>query len=134
MAVLFITHDLGVVAETAQSVVVMYAAQVVEQAPVGALFRAPRHPYTAGLLEAMPQIALQRGHDPVAIPGAVAQAHSWPAGCRFNPRCGHRREGPCTTAPVALRQIGDAVTRCIRAEEIGGALLLQATGREMQQA
>ena len=76
MSVLFITHDLGVVAEIARSVVVMYGAQVVESAPVDELFRSPRHPYTSGLLEAMPQVALDRGHAPVAIPGVVAQAHS----------------------------------------------------------
>lgn len=113
MSVLFITHDLGVVAKIASRVVVMYGAQVVEQAPVVTLFRAPRHPYTAGLLEAMPQVALERGHDPVAIPGVVAQAHAWPRGCRFNPRCTLRQDGPCTTDAIPLTSYGDALSRCV---------------------
>ena len=113
MSVLFITHDLGVVAKIASRVVVMYGAQVVEQAPVGTLFRSPRHPYTAGLLEAMPQVALERGHDPVAIPGTVAQAHAWPRGCRFNPRCTLRQDGPCTTDAIPLTSYGDGLSRCV---------------------
>jgi oligopeptide/dipeptide ABC transporter ATP-binding protein len=119
MSVLFITHDLGVVADIARSVVVMYAAQVVEAGSVGALFRAPRHPYTGGLLEAMPQVALERGHDPVAIPGTVARPHAWAAGCRFHPRCGFRRDTICTTTPIPLVSDGDARVRCARAEAIG---------------
>ncbi len=113
MSVLFITHDLGVVAKIASRVVVMYGAQVVEQGPVGTLFSAPRHPYTAGLLEAMPQVALERGHDPIAIPGTVAQAHAWPRGCRFNPRCSLRQDGPCTTDPISLAPRDDGLSRCI---------------------
>ena len=66
-----------------------------------------------GLLEAMPQVALERGHDPVAIPGTVAQAHAWPRGCRFNPRCTLRQDGPCTTDPIPLTAYGDALSRCI---------------------
>ena len=124
MSVLFITHDLGVVAEIARGVVVMYGAQVVESAPADQLFAEPRHPYTAGLLEAMPQVALERGHDPVAIPGTVAQAHAWPAGCRFNPRCVHRQEGPCTTAPIALAPIGQGqgLVRCALVDQLRPAL------------
>ena len=122
MSVLFITHDLGVVADIARSVVVMYAAQVVESAPVEELFRAPRHPYTGGLLEAMPQVALERGHDPVAIPGTVAQAHSWPAGCRFHPRCGFCRETVCTTAPIPLTSEGGGKVRCARSEVVHALL------------
>jgi oligopeptide/dipeptide ABC transporter ATP-binding protein len=118
MSVLFITHDLGVVADIARQVVVMYGAQVVETAPVDDLFRSPRHPYTAGLLEAMPAVALERGHDPIAIPGTVAQAHAWPSGCRFNPRCRYRQEGPCTTHPVPLIPDGQGLVRCVLAEEL----------------
>jgi oligopeptide/dipeptide ABC transporter ATP-binding protein len=118
MSVLFITHDLGVVAEIADRVVVMYGAQVVEQASVYDLFATPRHPYTAGLLRAMPQVALERGEDPVAIPGTVAQAHAWPSGCRFNPRCVYREEGPCTTNPVPLLGDGEALVRCVRADAL----------------
>ena len=118
MSVLFITHDLGVVADIARSVVVMYGAQVVESASVENLFRAPKHPYTGGLLEAMPQVALERGHDPVAIPGTVAQAHAWPSGCRFNPRCVFRQDGVCTTAPIVLSRDDHGLVRCARSSEL----------------
>ena len=134
MSVLFITHDLGVVAEIADRVVVMYGAQVVEEAGVDALFAAPSHPYTAGLLRAMPQVALERGEDPVAIPGTVAQAHAWPSGCRFNPRCVYREDGPCATAPIPLRPMllqsyGPALVRCVRAEALRDVLPLAMTGK-----
>jgi len=122
MSVLFITHDLGVVAEIAHRVVVMYGAQVVEEAAVEALFAAPRHPYTAGLLRAMPQVALERGHDPVAIPGTVAQAHAWPDGCRFNPRCDYRQEGTCTTVAVPLARDDHGLVRCARAAALRNVL------------
>lgn len=126
MSVLFITHDLGVVADIARHVVVMYGAQVVESADVDSLFGAPRHPYTSGLLGAMPQVALERGHDPIAIPGTVAQAHSWPSGCRFNPRCIYREEGTCTTTDVPLELVGGGLVRCARA-----AALQSTLGRAM---
>ncbi|MCP5060258.1 MAG: ABC transporter ATP-binding protein [bacterium] len=86
MAVLLITHDLGVVAETAQRVVVMYAGKVVEQAGVQELFAGPRHPYTVGLLGALPHLdgAGDRLHP---IEGNVPDARSMPSGCRFHPRC-----------------------------------------------
>ncbi|MGE0415341.1 MAG: ABC transporter ATP-binding protein [Acetobacteraceae bacterium] len=122
MSVLFITHDLGVVADIARRVVVMYGAQVVERASVDDLFRAPRHPYTAGLLEAMPAVALERGQDPVAIPGTVAQAYAWPSGCRFNPRCRYRQDGPCTTGAVELHAAGNGLVRCARADELQAIL------------
>src|SRR5690606_5991056 len=89
MAVLFITHDLGVVADIADDVAVMYASQVVEHAPVRTLFSDPRHPYTAGLLAAMPQSALENSTPLVGIPGVVPQPHRLPPGCRFHPRCAH---------------------------------------------
>jgi peptide/nickel transport system ATP-binding protein len=123
MSVLFITHDLGVVAEIADRVVVMYAAQAVEATPVAELFRTPRHPYTSGLLEAMPQVALARGRAPVAIPGSVAQSYAWPRGCRFHPRCGFAVPGICDAAPVELLPIGPALVRCARSTEVQPALL-----------
>jgi oligopeptide/dipeptide ABC transporter ATP-binding protein len=88
MAILLITHDLGVVAEYANEVVVMYAGRVAERAPVEDLFARPRHPYTRGLLAAMPRLA---GHDgPLpTIPGSVPAAHQRPPGCAFAGRCGH---------------------------------------------
>ena len=85
-AVLMITHDLGVVAEVAQQVAVMYAGQVVEQGSVEAIFADPQHPYTIGLMGSIPSAGARKG--PLAtIPGAVPPAESMPKGCRFATRC-----------------------------------------------
>jgi oligopeptide/dipeptide ABC transporter ATP-binding protein len=90
MAIMLITHDLGVVAGSADRVVVMYAGQVVEQAPTTALFARPLHPYTEGLLASVPRLdtptARARGRLR-GIPGQVPAATAWPEGCRFHPRC-----------------------------------------------
>jgi len=86
MAVLLITHNLGLVAERTRRVYVMYAGQVVEEAPTEALFAAPAHPYTQGLMLAVPRLDQPRERL-AAIPGQVPPATAWPAGCRFHPRC-----------------------------------------------
>ena len=91
MAILLITHDLGVVAEFCQDVAVMYAGRIVETAGADALFARPRHPYTAGLLAAIPRLGGRRGRLP-AIAGTVPPPGRWPAGCPFAPRCGNRVE------------------------------------------
>ncbi|SNR65196.1 ABC transporter ATP-binding protein [Blastococcus mobilis] len=126
MGVLFITHDLGVVADIADDVVVMYASQVVEQAPVRELFRRPQHPYTAGLLAAMPQSALENNTPLVGIPGVVPQPHRLPSGCRFHPRCAHAQPGRCTTDPIQLRLLDRGLVRCVRAEELRDPSAAQA--------
>jgi oligopeptide/dipeptide ABC transporter ATP-binding protein len=92
MALILITHDLGVVAEVCDRVAVMYAGQIVETGGVGAVFRKPCHPYTEGLLRAMPRLGRSRAPGApaarlVVIPGSVPDAVDWPAGCRFRPRC-----------------------------------------------
>ena len=90
-AVLLITHDLGVVAETADRVIVMYAGRKVEEAPVRSLFAAPRHPYTRGLLRSMPRLGASAAAPTterlVEIPGMVPALHALPPGCAFAPRC-----------------------------------------------
>ena len=86
MAVLLITHNLGLVAERTRRVYVMYAGQIVESAPTEALFAAPAHPYTQGLMAAVPRPDAPRERL-AAIPGQVPPATAWPAGCRFHPRC-----------------------------------------------
>jgi oligopeptide/dipeptide ABC transporter ATP-binding protein len=85
-AIMLITHDLGVVAELAQEVIVMYAGKVVERAPVKALFDTPQHPYTIGLLGSIPRLDGEEKRL-AAIDGAVPNLQSLPAGCRFHPRC-----------------------------------------------
>ncbi|MDX2939544.1 dipeptide/oligopeptide/nickel ABC transporter permease/ATP-binding protein [Streptomyces ipomoeae] len=117
MAILLITHDWGVVADIADRAVVMYAGEVVEQAGVDRLFRAPRFPYTAALLAADPSTAAEGTRLPT-LPGRVPPPGAWPTGCRFAGRCAHVRE-KCTGGPIPLLQVGrDTTTRCIRAEDL----------------
>ena len=97
MALVLITHDMGVVAETAERVVVQYAGQQVERQSVRELFRTPRHPYTAALLSALPDRA--HGARLLAIPGVVPGLFDRPAGCLFNPRCTRADERCRTIAP-----------------------------------
>jgi len=92
MAMVLITHDLGVVAETADEVAVMYAGRIVEQAPADELFAAPRHPYTWGLLRSMPRLDAPAGAELVPIPGRPPSLIAPPSGCRFHPRCPYVRE------------------------------------------
>jgi peptide/nickel transport system ATP-binding protein len=116
MGVLFITHNLGVVAEVADTVTVMYAGEVVESADVRALFRAPRHPYTRALIECLPARAARQpdGRRLVrSIPGTVASS-AVAKGCRFAPRC-DLAEGACEAARPDLARIEEGrATRCIR--------------------
>ncbi len=89
MSIILITHDLGVVAEFAQRVVVMYAGQIVEGAPTRELFKNPLHPYTQGLLNSLPKLGPAAGRELTTIEGSVPSARNMPKGCRFNPRCPH---------------------------------------------
>src|SRR5450432_2516440 len=97
-ALILITHDLGVVAETAQRVIVMYAGKKVEEAPVGELFARPLHPYTHGLMASIPRLDLMRGEAEGAsgrlqeIPGMVPALTDLPEGCVFAPRCAYAEE------------------------------------------
>ncbi len=105
MAVMLITHAMGVVAEVAQRVVVMYAGKVVEEAPVKELFAHPRHPYTQGLIRSIPRIDLDATHKTrlEAIPGTVPRLIDPPEGCRFAPRCKHAVPA-CLQATPPLRE------------------------------
>ncbi|MBX9947274.1 MAG: ABC transporter ATP-binding protein [Reyranella sp.] len=104
MAILIITHDLGVIAEVADDVLVMYAGQIVESAPVHALFADPQHPYTIGLLGSIPRLDVDRARL-ATIEGTVPSPNNQPRGCRFAPRCpfADRR---CHDDPPPLRDLG----------------------------
>ena len=107
MAIMLITHAMGVVAETAQRVVVMYAGKVIEEAPVDELFANPRHPYTQGLIRSIPRIdtaATQKARLE-AIPGVVPSLLKPPPGCRFAPRCRYAM-AKCREAVPPLREVG----------------------------
>jgi peptide/nickel transport system ATP-binding protein len=106
MAVLLITHDMGVIAETAQRVMVMYAGKVVEEAPVKELFKEPLHPYTQGLLRSIPRIdtaAIQKKRLE-AIPGVVPSLLNLPKGCSFEPRCPHAKP-VCKDQEPVLKEV-----------------------------
>jgi len=111
MAVLLITHDLGIVARMADQVAVMYAGQVVENAPTKQLFRNPQHPYTRGLFASLPTRS-QRGRDLATLEGTVPQSTNWPAACRFEPRCPARWQTCAEIAPKFLTTKPDHLLRC----------------------
>ncbi len=116
MALILITHDLGVIAETADRVAVMYAGRVVEEAPVEQLFETPLHPYTQGLLESLPRLEAGKRHRRLtAIPGLVPNLLDLPTGCKFAPRC-PKVIGDCWPMEPELRQIRSGHwARCILA-------------------
>jgi oligopeptide/dipeptide ABC transporter ATP-binding protein len=111
MAVLLITHDLGIVAEVADTVSVMYAGQVVEDAPTRELFKNPRHPYTRGLFASLPA-RNRRGQDLATLEGVVPDSAAWPKGCRFADRCKYTWESCHTIAPTFHPTGSDRPVRC----------------------
>ncbi len=127
-AVILITHDLGVVAETAQRVIVMYAGRKVEEADVGELFARPMHPYTRGLMASIPRLDLMRGEVKdeterlLEIPGIVPPLSALPPGCAFAPRCAHADERCRTQYPPYEQKGSGHWAACWRADELfGGA-------------
>jgi oligopeptide/dipeptide ABC transporter ATP-binding protein len=119
MAIIFITHDLGVVAEVADRVLVMYAAQAVETGPVADIFANPRMPYTAGLMGSIPRLgASERKVRLATIPGQVPSLTRLPKGCRFAPRCAHAIELCRESEPALAAVAAGHAARCIRAAEI----------------
>jgi peptide/nickel transport system ATP-binding protein len=114
MAVLFVTHDVGVAVEISDRIAVMYAGRFVETGPVRAIIREPQHPYTQGLLASTVHGAM-RGRRLEAIPGSPANLAALPPGCAFAPRCRHA-EPACTVAVPSETWLDDArMVRCIRA-------------------
>ena len=107
MAIMLITHDLGVIAEMATDVAVMYLGRVVEQAPVDAIFHDPRHPYTQALLRSIPRIRSRTRERLTPIAGSVPHPYDRPTGCPFHPRCESFMAGTCDAAAPALRPVGN---------------------------
>jgi oligopeptide/dipeptide ABC transporter ATP-binding protein len=119
MAIIFITHDLGVVAEVADRVVVMYASQVVETGPVVDIFERPRMPYTAGLMNSIPRLggSIQKTRLQT-IPGQVPALSRLPEGCRFSTRCTHAEPRCTTTMPALEPALPEREVRCLRWAEL----------------
>lgn len=116
MAILMITHDLGVVAEMCDRVVIMYAGQIVEETDVKSLYRKPLHPYTQGLLASLPQLAGESDRL-VSIPGQVPNPANLPSGCRFAPRCPLKIERCETERPELLEVESGHRCRCLLQQE-----------------
>ncbi len=118
MGIIFITHDLGVIAETCDDVVVMYAGAVVERAPVVALFKSPRHPYTKGLLESIPRLDIPPKQTLSTIEGMVPDLQDIPEGCRFQNRCQYAEEKCRTVTPPEESVADKHGVSCFRWQEI----------------
>jgi peptide/nickel transport system ATP-binding protein len=114
MAVMFITHNLGVIAQIADTVAIMYLGQVVEYGPVREILRNPKHPYTVDLLRAVPRLGKTAGQRLVAIEGSIPSPFQRPSGCPFHPRCSQMMPGRCEVHMPALTQLdkGHSV-RCL---------------------
>jgi len=127
-AIILITHDLGVVAETAQRVIVMYAGRKVEEAPVGELFARPQHPYTHGLMASIPRLELMKGEEAdkggtarlQEIPGMVPALSDLPAGCVFAPRCVHAEDRCRASYPPYEEKRPGHWAACWRSHELYG--------------
>jgi peptide/nickel transport system ATP-binding protein len=117
LAMLFITHDLGVVADVADDVAVLYAGEVVESGTAQQVFYTPQMPYTSGLLQAIPNVLSHSGTF-TYITGDVPSAGVRPDGCRFAPRCSFVVEGRCDVHPIPLLSEADRLVRCVRADEL----------------
>lgn len=120
-AVLLITHDLGVVAETCERVIVMYAGQIVEEAPVNDIFKNPQHPYTKGLIQSVPDMRYKK--DALySIPGNVPKPGSVAKGCRFASRCEYAFDRCSQEDPILYKTSDSQKARCFLLDEKGGEL------------
>ena len=117
IALMLITHDMGVIAQMADDVAVMYLGRVVEYAPVNELFHNPRHPYSRSLLRSVPDMRAAPRQRLATIGGAVPQPNDRPAGCPFHPRCPEVMPGRCDVSPPAAVPPGAAGASCFRLED-----------------
>jgi oligopeptide transport system ATP-binding protein len=121
MAVMFITHNLGVAAEIADRILVMYAGRAVETGPARAIFHRPAMPYTIGLLASVPRLGAEDGTPLVAIPGNVPDPLALPPGCAFHPRCGFAVAGVCDIGVPPLETCApEHEVRCLRWRDVAG--------------
>jgi oligopeptide/dipeptide ABC transporter ATP-binding protein len=120
MSIMLITHDLGVIAEMADRVLVMYLGRIVEKANVTSLFKNPLHPYTRGLLESLPNYTKDQKKSPLAtIPGTVPNALNLPSGCKFYNRCSFAKEDLCNRKePELIEQDSGHWVRCANMDEV----------------
>jgi len=119
MSIMIITHDLGIIAEMADFVSVMYLGKIVEQAPVKKLFNSPSHPYTRSLLKSIPKIEDKKKSKLATIEGSVPDLYNVPSGCSFHPRCPKFVEGKCNVEEPELREIrAEHNASCFFAEEV----------------
>jgi peptide/nickel transport system ATP-binding protein/oligopeptide transport system ATP-binding protein len=117
MAIMIITHNMGVIAETADRVLVMYAGRVIEEAPVARVFDHPIHPYTRGLLECVPSITEDRARL-IAIPGTLPDPARRPPGCRYSVRCRYAQPSCSDALPPLILEEADHLAACLRAKEL----------------
>jgi oligopeptide/dipeptide ABC transporter ATP-binding protein len=117
MAIMIITHNMGVIAETADRVLVMYAGRVIEEAPVARVFDHPIHPYTRGLLECVPSITEDRARL-IAIPGTLPDPAHRPPGCRYSVRCRYAQPSCSDALPPLVLEEADHWAACLRAKEL----------------
>ena len=120
-ALMLITHDLGVVAETADRIAVMYAGQIIEEGPAKEVLRAPASPYALDLIASIPSYE-RRGKGLTTIQGAVPSPANFPSGCRFHPRCRFTVKACAASVPELTPRTGDRSVRCFRADEIAGGV------------
>jgi len=122
MAIMYITHNLGVIAQMAEDVVVMYMGEVVEQADVDTIFHAPVHPYTCALLQSIPRLGQKMGDRQrlASIRGMVPDPYALPKGCKFHPRCGAFKAGLCDQIDPEMTEVSPGHrVRCFRNAELG---------------
>jgi peptide/nickel transport system ATP-binding protein len=113
LSIILITHDMGVIAEMADDVVVMYLGRVVEQGPVDAIFHTPKHPYTRSLLRSIPSILAQPRTKLATIAGSIPHPYDRPSGCPFHPRCAEFMQGVCDVREPGLQTVGgEQVVSC----------------------
>ncbi|MCS6759161.1 MAG: ABC transporter ATP-binding protein [Candidatus Devosia euplotis] len=117
MAIIFITHNFGVVADIADQVSVMYLGKIVETASVDDIFYAPKHLYTQALLRSIPRLGVDQGRRLPTIPSMVSDPFSVPPGCAFNPRCSHAITGLCETQLPPEKRFGNQTSRCHIADQ-----------------